>query len=1202
MLFLIHLRKMAEAPVGRWLSPCFRRPAVACVPLFPALLFVLFAVLLLPAAQSQAADLPSQALTNNTPEPVYDTDDDGLIDITTLAQLDAMRHDLDGDGTPTTAGATAYAAAFSGVTRVVCGATSGGCEGYELMADLDFLDTNGDGQVDTDDDTNMDGQVDAEDTAYWNNGAGWQPMGTSSNRFTTTFEGNDRTISNLFINRPRQDRVGFIGNVSQGRIHHIGLINVQVSGGHTVGGLVGFNYSSGTVMGSYVTGRVSGHTRDGSYDRHLVAGGLVGTNYGTIRTSYATGRVSGGNSVGGLVGVNQGPVMASYATGGVSGLSYTGGLVGANNGTIRTSYATGGVSGDHSAGGLVGVNQGPVMASYATGRVSGNDKVGGLVGWNTAGTTTASYWDTHTSGQRTSDGGTGKTPTELQTPTDASGIYASWNANRWDFGTSSQYPVLKGDFDGDGSATWQEFGHQLRTSPPQAVTLHLSDTSISEDGTKSSTVTATLDQTLDTETIVTVSVSPVAPATMQDFQQNGTTLRIPAEMENSNGAVIITASNNNVDAPDKTVEVNGSGSNSAHIIRVAAATLTITDDDPPEVMGEDAPEYVEGETKPVATYTASNPANVGLRWTVTGPDAGEFRIDQTGRLFFRTSPDYEAPPNKEYAVTVQASDGTLTGELPVMVTVADAVGMVRLPTARPQVGRALTAEVDDLDEPAPHPHPTISDEWCWERFPTFPPGATTEIACTATTSGTYTPVHADLGQYLRVTVTYTDGQATRKAMSVQDETDESVVPAPAHSLSSPSDGGSGSGGGGGGGGGACTQADVHGNSAAQATALALDTPTAGAICPAADVDYFTVTAPGQGLLFVEAPGSVALRGTLWQDGVVVAAGPTGSGQPPTRLGARVQAGPVVVAVYSQGGAPGAYSLAVSFVRGYLENPGADSFQSGVSVLSGWVCAANQVEIELGDFPSQVAAYGTERADTEAVCGDTDNGFGLLFNWNRLGEGEHEVVAYVDGVVLGRTTVTVTTLGAEFVRDVEGECVVEDFPMVGETVTVAWQQTQQNFVLVDGEEPSGENRAGMSGVGYLENPGPNSFQSGIGVISGWVCEGDAVEIALNGVRQLAAYGTERLDTEAVCGDTDNGFGLLFNWNRLGEGEHEVVAFVDGEELGRATVRVTTVGEGAEEEFVRGVAGECTVEDFPSLDETVLLEWQQNSQNFVITDVE
>ena len=74
------------------------------------------------------------------------------------------------------------------------------------------------------------------------------------------------------------------------------------------------------------------------------------------------------------------------------------------------------------------------------------------------------------------NGITGKTTAELQAPTGYTGIYAEWlidldNADRdfdittgvddyWDFGTSSQYPALKADIDGDGIATWQEFGSQ----------------------------------------------------------------------------------------------------------------------------------------------------------------------------------------------------------------------------------------------------------------------------------------------------------------------------------------------------------------------------------------------------------------------------------------------------------------------------------------------------------------------------------------------------------------------------------------------------------------------------------------------------------------------------------------------------------------------------------------------------------------------
>ncbi len=144
-------------------------------------------------------------------------------------------------------------------------------------------------------------------------------------------------------------------------------------------------------------------------------------------------------------------------------------------------------------------------------------------------------------------------------------------------------------------------------------------------------------------------------------------------------------------------------------------------------------------------------------------------------------------------------------------------------------------------------------------------------------------------------------------------------------------------------------------------------------------------------------------------------------------------------------------------------------------------------------------------------------------------------------------------------------------------------------------------------GRLENPGPHSFQSGVSALWGWVCDAAMVEIEIETEQgdvgqYMAMYGMERLDTLATCGDADNGFVLLVNWNLLGAGEHRVTAFADGFELGRALVQVTTVGEGAEEEFLRGVEGECVAEGFPYQGQSTRLEWQQNSQNFVITDVQ
>ena len=122
----------------------------------------------------------------------------------------------------------------------------------------------------------------------------------------------------------------------------------------------------------------------------------------------------------------------------------------------------------------------PITTSYATGRVSDAAiyYVGGLVGGNYS-SITASYWDTSTSGRTGGSNGRGQTTTQLQTPTGYNGIYAAWNVDLdgngtnddpWDFGTASQYPALKVDFDGDGRASWQEFGYQVREGPALTAT------------------------------------------------------------------------------------------------------------------------------------------------------------------------------------------------------------------------------------------------------------------------------------------------------------------------------------------------------------------------------------------------------------------------------------------------------------------------------------------------------------------------------------------------------------------------------------------------------------------------------------------------------------------------------------------------------------------------------------------------------------
>ena len=84
----------------------------------------------------------------------YDADDDGLIEVWNLAQLNAIRWDPDGDGS---SGNSNYNEAYP-LAQSAMGCPASGCRGYELAADLN-LDTDGDGEVDSDDD-------------YWNDGAG----------------------------------------------------------------------------------------------------------------------------------------------------------------------------------------------------------------------------------------------------------------------------------------------------------------------------------------------------------------------------------------------------------------------------------------------------------------------------------------------------------------------------------------------------------------------------------------------------------------------------------------------------------------------------------------------------------------------------------------------------------------------------------------------------------------------------------------------------------------------------------------------------------------------------------------------------------------------------------------------------------------------------------------------------------------------
>ena len=135
---------------------------------------------------------------------------------------------------------------------------------------------------------------------------------------------------------------------------------------------------------------------------------------------------------------------------------------------------------------------------------------------------------------------------------------------------------------------------------------------------------------------------------------------------------------------------------------------------------------------------------------------------------------------------------------------------------------------------------------------------------------------------------------------------------------------------------------------------------------------------------------------------------------------------------------------------------------------------------------------------------------------------------------------------------------------------------------------------------LENPQPGSFQSGIGLISGWAC-GGPVAVSFDGAGPIPVpQGSPRGDTLAECGpvSTRAGFGLLTNFNLLGAGSHSAQLWLSGAPLGGPVSFTVTPPAG---EFLRGASKVTLVNDFPAPGKNTTLVWQEAQQNFAIKAV-
>lgn len=263
-----------------------------------------------------------------------------------------------------------------------------------------------------------------DDTTYWqgyaitlNNSVTFsddsvfvKPIGDDTTPFTSTFDGNSKSISNLRVQVTGSGSTvlaGLFGKVGVGGVvKNLAVIDQSISGVATAGvplyaGLVARN--EGTVTNVKMTGEVS---VQGPASAVAFAGSLVGAGVDdTVSNSFVEGAVSGsGHSVvlGGVVGSGQGTrisQVASLATveadTSISGRA--GGIVGTvlnaagRPTTITDSYAQGDVSitgtGTGYLGGIVGLSPGgsvTAVRTYYTGTVSESSfptaDLGGLAG------------------------------------------------------------------------------------------------------------------------------------------------------------------------------------------------------------------------------------------------------------------------------------------------------------------------------------------------------------------------------------------------------------------------------------------------------------------------------------------------------------------------------------------------------------------------------------------------------------------------------------------------------------------------------------------------------------------------------------------------------------------------------------------------------------------------------------------------------
>ena len=136
--------------------------------------------------------------------------------------------------------------------------------------------------------------------------------------------------------------------------------------------------------------------------------------------------------------------------------------------------------------------------------------------------------------------------------------------------------------------------------------------------------------------------------------------------------------------------------------------------------------------------------------------------------------------------------------------------------------------------------------------------------------------------------------------------------------------------------------------------------------------------------------------------------------------------------------------------GVLENPAAGSFQSGAGLVFGWKCSAGAITVRFDAGDPLPATYGSLRGDTLGPCGDEENGYVLLWNWNLLSPGDHSIEIFDDGQLFASTVFSVVSTGVEFLSS-HASSTIPNFPFSGDVSTLTWSDATQAFQLTEVEK-------------------------------------------------------------------------------------------------------------------------------------------------------